>query len=577
MRLREALELIRDSKPQGTEEARYKLACSCAPAHLETFLQAFLIQRRPDADIAIDTLAYGDLVGGVERVNPSGYTGVAVICEWYDLDPRLGFRRLGGWAPSLHEDILRNVETGLTRMQGSVERLAGSVPVAVALPTLPMAPLEISAGAHALHVETRLWAAAWSFAQWCVSQRNVRLLSMAEVDRVSPQAQRFDLRSEIGFGSPYALPHASALAELLSRLLAPAPPLKGLITDLDGTLWRGALGEVGASGVAFTLDTGGQIHGLYQQLLESLAERGVLLAIASKNDSALVEEALSRPDLLVQRDRFFPVVAHWGPKQESVRQILAAWNIGPEAVAFIDDSPMEVAEVRIHFPQIRTAAFPNEPGKGLDLLRDLRDWFGKPVVLDEDRLRAQSLRQAAVMGAPPAEPASREAFLSALEARIAFQLSRDAQDQRAFELVNKTNQFNLNGRRVPEAGWRQTLANPEGFLLTASYEDKFGPLGKIAVVLGECRYGAAVISSWVMSCRAFSRRVEYATLSHLFESLNLDKILFRFERTERNTPLQEFFASLGISDSAPEISRSQFEAYCPPLFHALEAHAAVGS
>jgi hypothetical protein len=71
--------------------------------------------------------------------------------------------------------------------------------------------------------------------------------------------------------------------------------------------------------------------------------------------------------------------------------------------------------------------------------------------------------------------------------------------------------------------------------------------------------------------------VEYATLSHLFESMNLDKVLFHFEKTERNTPLREFFASLGIPDTAPEISRSQFEARCPPLSHALEAHAAVRS
>jgi len=535
------------------------------------------MRRRPDADIAIDTLPYGDLLGGLEAINPSAYTGVAAICEWRDLDPRLGFRRLGGWAPSLHEDIVANVETNLARLGGSVERLSASVPVALALPTLPMAPVEISAPAQALNLETRLWTEAWKCAQGWLSKRNVRLLSMAEIDRISPPSERFDLRSEIGFGFPYALRHASALAESLSGLLAPPPPLKGLITDLDGTLWRGIVGEVGAGGVCFTLDTGGQIHGLYQQMLESLAERGVLLGVASKNDSDLAEQALARNDLLVRRDRFFPVLANWGSKSELVRQILAAWNIGPEAAAFIDDSPMEVEEVRTRFPQMRTAVFSSEPSKIYELLRQLREWFGRPAIVEEDRLRARSLQQAAAMEAASGEAPGREAFLAALQARISFQLSRDAHDERAFELVNKTNQFNLNGRRVTEAGWRQMLSNPEGFLLTASYEDKFGPLGKIAVVLGESRRGDAAISSWVMSCRAFSRRVEYATLSYLFESLKLDKILFRFEKTERNTPLQEFFASLGISNAAPEISRSEFEARCPALSHRLEAHAAIGS
>jgi FkbH-like protein len=585
MKLREALELIQKStsalavrgEENRQEQRRYQMACSSSPSHLQTFLQAFLIQRSPEADIAIDTLPYGDLLAGLEAVEPSGYTGIAAICEWYDLDPRLGFRRLGGWAPSLHEDIAATVQTGLARLRRSVERLSGAVPVALALPTLPMAPIEISAASQALHMETSLWAAVWNFAEWCASLRHIRLLSAAELDRQSPPSQRFDLRGEIGYGSPYALGHASAIADLLSRLLAPPAPLKGLITDLDGALWRGVLGEAGPSGVSFTLETGGQIHGLYQQLLQSLAERGVLLGVASKNDSALVQEALSRADLLVSGDCFFPVVANWGPKPESVRRILAAWNIAPESVVFIDDSPLEVAEVHSQFPQMRSLLFPDDPAKALDLFRDLRDWFGKPAILEEDRLRARSLQQSAAMVSAPVEPAGREAFLATLEARISFQLSRGVEDQRAFDLINKTNQFNLNGRRITEASWRGMLLNPDAFLLTASYEDKFGPLGKIAAALGEGRHRAAIISSWVMSCRAFSRHIEYATLSYLFETLNLDKVVFSLEKTGRNTPLLEFFASLDIPDSAPEISRSEFESRCPPLSHSLETNAAAGS
>jgi FkbH-like protein len=577
MKLREALELVHESRSPGQERNRYQLACSSSPAHLQTFLQAFLIHRLPEMEIAIDTLSYGDLLSGLEGIEPLGYTGIAVICEWYDLDPRLGLRRLGGWAPSLHGDIAATVQTNLARLRRSVDRLAGAVPIALALPTLPMAPIEISAASQALHMETSLWADVWSFAKSCASLENLRLLSMAELDRLSPPSQRFDLRTEIAYGSPYALEHASALAELLSRLLAPPAPLKGLITDLDDTLWRGILGEVGSSGVCFTLDAGAQIHGLYQQLLQSLAERGVLLGIATKNDSALVQEALSRPDLLVRHDCFFPVVANWGPKSESVRRVLAAWNIGPESVVFIDDSPLELAEVRSHFPHIRSLVFPDDPGKVLDLFRNLRDWFGKPVILQEDRLRARSLQQTAAMADLPAAPVDREAFLAALESRISFQLSRDVQDQRAFELINKTNQFNLNGRRITEAAWRRMLSDSGAFLLTASYEDKFGPLGKIAVVLGETRHGAAVVSSWVMSCRAFSRRIEYATLSYLFEAMNLDKVAFSLEKTSRNTPLVEFFSSLGISEAMPEVSRSEFEARCPPLSHSLETNAVARS
>jgi FkbH-like protein len=569
MKLREALELIQ--KPRSGRQDRYLLGCSSTPAHLQTFLRASLMLRCPNSDVQIDTTTYGDLLGSLEGVRVSGYAGVAVICEWYDLDPRLGFRRLGGWVPSGFDDIVETVQAGFWRLRSAVERLADAVPVVIALPTLPLPPLEIAAPAQALGLESRLWVAAWNFAEWCISRRSVRLLSPAELDRRSPHAERFDLRTEIGQGSPYRLVHASTVAELMSSLLAPSAPLKGLITDLDDTLWHGILGEVGTAGVGFTLDAGAQIHGLYQQFLQSLAERGILLGIASKNEPSLVKQTLDRTDLIVRRESFFPVEVHWGPKSESVGRILNAWNIGPEAVAFIDDSAIEGAEVQARFPQMRYLAFPvNEPARLLEFFDTLRHWFGKAAIQPEDRLRAHSIRSSAVAETAPADPAAREAFLAGLEARLSFELTRDTADERAFELINKTNQFNLNGRRITEAGWRGALAAADSFLVTARYTDKFGPLGKIAVVLGERRGSVAALHSWVMSCRAFSRRIEYATLQYLFERLDVETIALEFDKTERNGPVQEFLASLAIPDGAPEIRRSDFQIRCPGLPHALE-------
>lgn len=576
MKLREALELIRAARPETAESSRYLLACSSTPVHTQTFLRAHLLRRRPGTGVQVDTSRYGDLLGSLDDFDPAGYSGVAVLAEWYDLDPRLGFRRLGGWAPSAFEEILAGVTAGLDRLRHSVARISESAPVALALPTLPLPPLEISAPAQALDIETRLHRAIWAFAEDLVSLRGVRLASAAELDRVSPPPDRFDLRAELAQGCPYRLPHASAVAGLLAALLIPAPALKGLITDLDDTLWSGILGEVGASGIQFTLEGGAQIHGLYQQFLNSLAERGVLLAIASKNDPARVGEALSRPDLIVRRDSFFPVEAHWGPKSESVARILEAWNIGADAVAFVDDSPLESAEVQSRFPEVQCLRFPaGEPERMPALFQTLREWFGRPAIQAEDRLRARSIRGSAEARSAEAGAADREAFLAGLEARLAFRLSRDASDERALELVNKTNQFNLNGRRIPEASWREMLARPDAFLLTVEYSDKFGPLGKIAVAAGERRGSSAVVSCWVMSCRAFSRRIEHATLRRLFDELNVDNISFEYQATERNGPLGEFFASLGIAAAEAGISRADFDARCPVLSHAIQEAAHV--
>jgi FkbH-like protein len=571
MKLREALELIRQARPAGAEQARYLLGCSTTSTHLQTFLQAYLLRQRPELAIEIEAILYGDLLGSLERIQPQGYTGVTVVCEWYDLDPRLGFRRLGGWAPSVFGDIIGGVRAGLGRLQNAIEKISAVVPVVVALPTLPLPPLEISVPAQTVGFEAEVWSPTWEFARWCGSRSGVRLLSPAELDLKSPSSVRFDLRTELSQGCPYQVAHISALAELMSRLLAPATALKGLITDLDDTLWEGILGEVGVSGVGFTLEAGAQIHGLYQQFLQSLAERGVLIGIASKNDSALAEQALARTDLLVRRASFFPAEIHWQPKSASVGRILKRWNVGPEAVAFVDDSPLEVAEVQAHFPTIRCLVFPGkDPARLLEFFATLREWFGKPKIRDEDRIRARSLQRNATMHDERYDPALQEAFLAGIEARLSFQLSRNGNDERAFELVNKTNQFNLNGRRIPEVRWVDMLAQRESFLLTVAYSDKFGPMGKIVALLGRRVGREATVSTWVMSCRAFSRRIEHATLRYLFERLEVDRIAFEFEATERNIPLQEFFAELGIPKSAPILTRKDFDSRCPSLPHALE-------
>src|SRR5260370_10187647 len=139
---------------------------------------------------------------------------------------------------------------------------------------------------------------------------------------------------------------ASVWQTQLLNLFYPPSPMKGLITDLDDTLWSGLVGEVGVGAVSWNLAEHSQIHGLYQQELRHLSEMGVLLAIATKNDTNVVEAALERGDLYVPVSSFYPVRVRWGPKSGSVAEILQAWNIGPESVVFVDDSLLELSEVQ---------------------------------------------------------------------------------------------------------------------------------------------------------------------------------------------------------------------------------------
>jgi FkbH-like protein len=406
-------------------------------------------------------------------------------------------------------------------------------------------------------------------------------VSAQRLDCLSVPAERRDIKADLHAGFPYRLPHAATVGELLARLVLPLAPKKGLITDLDDTLWRGVVGEVGAAGVSWDLDHHSQVHGLYQQLLRSLAASGVLLAVASKNDRAVVDEVYRRDDFVLPPRRIFPHEIHWGRKSASVGRILRAWNVGADSVVYVDDSPLELAEVKAAYPQVECLQFPTHDAQAAyALLERLRDLFGKSTILPEDSLRMTSLRSAQTLREErEATGGSEDGFLEGLDAEIVVSFAKLNPDPRALELVNKTNQFNLNGRRFTETAWHAYLQQPAMLLALVAYQDKFGPLGKIAVITGQPKDKTLRIDTWVMSCRAFSRRIEHQCLQVLFDRFGAREVIFAFEPTPRNGPLREFLQA--IAGRPPEegmcLSRDAFLRSCPRLFARVKELADGGS
>jgi len=400
------------------------------------------------------------------------------------------------------------------------------------------------------------------------------LLNEDTLNSTSNPSERFDMKSELSTGFSYTNGHASAMASLLARLIQPPAAKKGIITDLDDTLWLGLVGETGPADVCWDLDRHAQIHGLYQQTLQALADAGVLVAIASKNDATVAEEALRRDDLLLRKESVFPIEIHWNAKSESVTRILRKWNIGADSVVFVDDSPIELAEVKAAHPDVECILFPkNEPTEALRLLQRLKDLFGKTAVSSDDAVRLASLRAAEEFQAGAGETtADTDAFLASAQGVMAVSFQKLPVDTRVFELVNKTNQFNLNGIRCAEGEWRGRLEDSSSFLMAIGYRDKFGPLGTIAAVQGRIDGDTLLIDMWVMSCRAFARRIEYKTLALLFESFHANTARLEYRPTAKNGPTRDFLRSL--LDAAPEgpveIPRALFEQKCPALFQAVE-------
>jgi FkbH-like protein len=577
----EALTLVKN-RPRRGAAYRVYLASGFTPLHLQTFLAAYLTELCPKELVEVVLGLFGDLAGNLERLDPSAVNAVAVPIEWADLDARLGLRSLGGWKPSDLGGILETATHQLARIGARLRTISISLSVVISLPTLPLPPIAYHRTDQDCGFEMELRKMLDTFAMSCLGMTNLQIVSWQVLALHSPMAERFDVRSEINSGFPYQTQHASTLAGLFAGLLRGSSPKKGLITDLDDTLWAGILGEAGVDGVHWDMDRHSHIHGLYQQMLDSLAAAGVLLAIATKNDPLLVSQAFERKDLLLKREQVFPIEANWHQKSKSVGRILEAWNIGPEAVVFIDDSPMELAEVQSAFPEMQCRLFPREdPGQLWRLLLELRQAFGKSSVSNEDSIRLTSLRgRSALLESEGANGGGPEAFLESAGARIQFEISRGVSDTRAVDLLNKTNQFNLNGERFTVSGWSNILSGDRVFLLTVTYQDKFGPLGKIAAVLGEVVGSTVHVRSWVMSCRAFSRHIEYQTLRYLFQKFAADRISFSFQPTPRNGPMQDFLRSLHaqlLSDFPVFLSRDEFFSTAPHLFHVVEEAPVSGS
>lgn len=546
MTLGQALAL---SNRSGKSSSRHKalLACGFQALHLATFLKAHFAVRFPLQGLDIETGVYNDLHGTlVSAAAGSDAQETIIVIEWADLDPRLGIRGAGAYGPSAHRDMLATCEERLSRLLTALQALAARMPVAVAGPTVPPVPFGQTGGWQFSVEEAEFARLTTRFFAEAVRLPNVSVAHPARLASVSPEGTRSDTKMELVAGFPYTVAHASALAECLVKTLFPPPPMKGLITDLDDTLWAGLVGEVGPAAVSWSLAEHSQLHAQYQQQLRKLAEMGVLLAIASKNDLPVAESALRRHDLHVKADSFFPVLVSWNAKSSAVAEILRIWNIGPESVVFVDDSPMELDEVRTAFPAITCLHFQkNDPAKAFELFEQLRDLFGKPVIQKEDTFRLASIRANAELQEAAGKSAPAE-YLQQLGGKVLIDAGKEASNKRLLELVNKTNQFNLNGVRVTESEWMRLLADEATMVLGVSYTDKFGPLGTIAVLVGKREGRHIDVSSWVLSCRAFSRAIELHTLDYLFRSTDAQMIAFEFVPTERNGPLQSFLQTLGL-------------------------------
>jgi FkbH-like protein len=358
---------------------------------------------------------------------------------------------------------------------------------------------------------------------------------------------RLDYVSRMPFGPAAQIAIAQGLARVVRALHV--PPAKCLVVDLDNTLWGGVLGEVGLGGIALGNDYPGRVYRDFQAAVRAFRHRGTLLAIASKNNDIEAREVFEQhPDMVLRWEDFAAVQIHWKDKASSLRAIAEQLHIGLDALVFYDDSPVERAWVRNELPEVAVIEVPDDLLLRVAAL-EACEAFDQVAVSAEDRQRAALYEIDQKRELARSESASVGDFLSTLQIRVSVGLVDGDTLPRVAQLIQKTNQFNLTGRRYTEAELQaQLAAGAIGYWIRAS--DRFGDYGLVGAAFAlEDGPGIWRIDSFVMSCRILGRQVEMALLAaiarQVFDS-GAVRLIGDFVASAKNAPARDFYLVQGF-------------------------------
>jgi FkbH-like protein len=327
---------------------------------------------------------------------------------------------------------------------------------------------------------------------------------------------------------------------------------KALILDLDNTVWGGVIGDDGLEGIQLAQgDARGEAHLAVQRLALDLRQRGIVLAVSSKNtDEVAREPFLKHPEMLLKLDHIAVFQANWNDKATNIQAIADELSLGLDAMVFIDDNAMERGLVRRLLPQVAVPELPEEPAYFARTLA-AAGYFEAVTFAGEDLKRAGFYQDNARRATLLKQASGVDAYLASLDMTITFQPFDATGRARIVQLINKSNQYNLTTRRYTEPEVIEAENAPGVFTLQVRLADIFGDNGMISVVI--CRPGEAAkweIDTWLMSCRVLGRRVEHMVLREVLEhahAAGIQKLIGTYLPTDRNNLVVDHYAKLGFT------------------------------
>lgn len=495
---------------------------------------------------------------------------IAVIWRLEDLFPAALAKTLDD--PAALQELMQGVQTLADAVAHLRKSFAGTIVVSVppypAMPGFEVQELtQYGAGMAAHAAACALWEGEMR------KLEHVRLLDLHGLMLHRGAAQAQDARKWYLYRQPYAEVFWQDIGRQLGRIIAAekTSAKKCVVLDLDNTLWGGIIGEDGLEGIQLGQDFPGSAFRDFQKYLLHLKSKGVLLAVASKNNPEDAYEVFDKHDAMILTKRDISVFEiHWESKVESLRRIAAHINIGLDALVFVDDNPKEIGEVRERLPDVTCLMVPEELAELPGLLA-ATDFFDIPVVTEEDRQRTEMIAAETARKQVQGDVLSEEDFRKALELKIDVFRAQRQHLARITQLINKSNQFNLTTRRRTLAEVEALCGNDNALVLGMDIRDKYGDYGLVGVCIVQKDGGACDIDTLLMSCRVLGRGAEetfIAQIAAAARQMGAETLRGKYIPTPKNAMVKDLYARFGFThDAAGDTWTIRAEDVQPPPAH----------
>lgn len=343
---------------------------------------------------------------------------------------------------------------------------------------------------------------------------------------------------------------------------------KCLILDLDNTVWGGVVGDDGWENIHVGHGLGiGKAYTEFQEWVKKLKNRGIIIAVCSKNDEDKAKEPFEKnPEMVLRLDDIAVFVANWENKADNIRTIQQILNIGFDSIVFLDDNPFERNMVRENVPGVCVPELPEDPGDYLEYLYSLNLFETASYSAgDKDRTKQYQTEakrvQAAQKFTNEADFLKSLDMVSAVEGFTPFNIPRVAQ------LSQRSNQFNLRTVRYTDGEIAALGASDKHVCLSFTLEDKFGDNGLICVIIMEKQDAKTLfVDTWFMSCRVLKRGMEIFTLNTMVEyakELGFERIVGEYIPTLKNGMVKEHYTNLGFSPIGDNLYELNIQGYEP--------------